>query len=502
MSLRQSIYSTLFPHQASKKQQFQPAADNAASDSAFDETDTFDYASARDMQERTDFDARQQQKGRDSFAALPPLYEMLPAEENAATQPANNQQGFSGVNFDFGSQRESQSAPEVPKFTPPDLSAFYKEKTLSPYEQAQKNLADASAAPVDKKQNPWLNGLFVALQAANKFFNPQNQDEIQFLGEAKKAKNIARAQRDLAPLEVLEQNRLKAEKAKAEALKLEMERRKLGLDIEGVGLANQGKAIDNNTNLYKPLRESLEADGQVTPAEAAYFKAQTGMDIADYDARKMKEETVGGVMYQRPELGNHEYAPVPNAPIDQPKTFVKQKVGNFEGVTTSEKGLENAVGVETGNANRAQSQSQFNTREQNDIEEKKKDREFQSEKEYHSAVMDWSKRTNEATAKLAGAKERLATAEKSKADAKIKFPDNDLSDLDAVVGKAAAEVKEYETAAKEAKPKKIIRGTTAGAKTSSAKVATKTQVAAFAKSKGITFEQAKKQAQADGYTVK
>lgn len=51
-----------------------------------------------------------------------------------------------------------------------------------------------------KKQNPWLQGAFMALQALAHIANPEDQRPIQWLGQAKYQYNLDKIRRQLGPL--------------------------------------------------------------------------------------------------------------------------------------------------------------------------------------------------------------------------------------------------------------------------------------------------------------
>ncbi|HXG85774.1 MAG TPA: hypothetical protein VNI84_17275 [Pyrinomonadaceae bacterium] len=441
MALRQNIYATLFPHipQASAR----PLSDENSSSprAAIGETDG--DASTTGIPE----DDRRYSEAPANYdnpvQLMPPG---LPAAANAESENA--------VPNDLN---------KMLKWTPPeiDAGAFSKPaaKVASPLEEATANYQNALAEK-PKKQNPWLQALFLGLQASNKFFNPNDQSEIQWLGDAKKANKVGRAQRELAPLEALEVRRQKAVKERADIAKAEAEAKKTALETTGVGLSNQGKTIGNQKDMSQTLLDTIKADGQVTPAEAAYFKAQSGFDITDYDARKFKTEWVNGQPMTAPELGAPRFTRNPTLDADVLKTPVESTIGDTNFVSTSPQAMTAQVGVAQANAQRAQGQAQFEVRQATDAA----DKEFNSEKDWRKAEMDWVKETQTAKGKYNGAHRMLKSAQANREE--LKKNNYDTSEVDKQIGQAEKDMEEAAPLMNLPRPKKFIRPPTPVSNTS------------------------------------
>ncbi len=73
---------------------------------------------------------------------------------------------------------------------------------LNPYDEAYKGYVEATQA-AKPKIPAWQNALFLALQGASKIFNPNDQSEIETLGQLKQRKNIEDKYRKFAPLQAL-----------------------------------------------------------------------------------------------------------------------------------------------------------------------------------------------------------------------------------------------------------------------------------------------------------
>lgn len=124
-------------------------------------------------------------------------------------------------------------------------------------------------------------------------------------------------------------------------------------DIANRGLEYQTKTQDMVMKQFKPLLDSINADGQVTPDEAKQWEAATGMAINPYDNRKFKQEERGGTTYATPENGAPDYKPVESLPIKQDQRYREVTVGGDKYVATEEKALDTRRAILNADTQRA-----------------------------------------------------------------------------------------------------------------------------------------------------
>ncbi len=141
-------------------------------------------------------------------------------------------------------------------------------------EQLEGDYADIAAAPADK-QNKWLQGLFLAMQAGQRIADPMNQagaydskQPIQWLGNAKKAGELSQIQSELAPIYAQDQQRAGGLKT---TIDLESELAKIGktkAETQQI-LKGGGKAPERITSegiVYERQQDGSWATAQGIPA--------------------------------------------------------------------------------------------------------------------------------------------------------------------------------------------------------------------------------------------
>lgn len=273
------------------------------------------------------------------------------------------------------------------------------------------------------------------------------------------------------------------------------------LNQQGEILNQQGKEISNARGLndYQherlikhPLWQIALKNDQLTDEQAAKLNQEIGTNLPAADWRTFKEEWINGTLNTRPDKGDPGY--VVNSTVDKktlevPRDFT---VGDQTFQATSPQGLNAAVGVAQANTNR-EVQSAKNEQDRND---KIAENDYKTEKEYTDDVQKWQTAQVQAKAKLSGARARLEAAQTNRTElANGKY---DTSEVDKQIASAKADIAEATVLMGVPKPKKVIRPKNPAAQ----KTASKADVQKYAKSKGISFEEAEKRAEADGYTIK
>ena len=131
-----------------------------------------------------------------STRPLAPLFEVKPVGQGG---------GGGGETVQPGNQPLKNFEPlQAPAAPPPPPT---EQATLSPLEQARARYEAAVSAPV-QKQGRGKQILFQALQAIGNIATGQGNKPIEWLGEAKHRVAVERAQRELAPLQAMEDQRL------------------------------------------------------------------------------------------------------------------------------------------------------------------------------------------------------------------------------------------------------------------------------------------------------
>lgn len=212
MALNKSIFATLFPHLKPELPPISAAFTPKPSPFALSEGVSgdgynlnggdgeeggapLDYAQAAEMQNRINYDA--------AAVAPPVVAPTVAAAAQANPQlaaPTESIQETLNKNYDFDPTRFNASL----------LEKTIKNQNSSPLEQKRKEYEDALSAPV-KKQSPFLQALFLALQGSSKIFG-NDQTPIQFLGNARHNRRVQEAAEQLAPLQALQDKKTSTER--------------------------------------------------------------------------------------------------------------------------------------------------------------------------------------------------------------------------------------------------------------------------------------------------
>lgn len=148
-----------------------------------------------------------------------------------------------------------------------------------------------------EKTNPWLNGLFVALQGIEKMFTP-NDKPIQSLGEVRKAGKLQKANEKVERIEKRQQTRqkeaddaLEREYRQAQLAKIRSDVARQQEDDRQAGM--EWEPIDVNGYVYKKFKrggamEPLVVDGKQVESEGYWTPSPSGTDLIDRKTGKTK----------------------------------------------------------------------------------------------------------------------------------------------------------------------------------------------------------------------
>ncbi len=331
--------------------------------------------------------------------------------------------------------------PRTPTASAFDASGVESKIAKTDLAQAQEDYAAIAKAPA-KKQAAWKQALWMALQGANKYFNPQDRSEVTWLGEAKKNNQMIRAGRRLAPLQAAEQQRIQSQQE-------QMKTAKGVADFQGVMLANEGKVIANATAKGKQDYETLMKKGYITPEEAAeYKKRNNGLEINPFDARTYETRYENGNPYAIPKIGVPTAVLNPTLPVRQREREVPVNIGDSQGVTTSEKGLTMKVNAEKDNLGRAVRVEENNQR----ATERQETRQYNSEKELANDIQSWTQRQTAAKSKLASAEKKLANYQANK----VAGAGYNTDAIDKQIAELEGDIEGAKTALQEPRPKGVV----------------------------------------------
>lgn len=151
------------------------------------------------------------------------------------------------------------------------------ESQPSVLEQKRAQLAEMMAKPAEK-QNPWLQAAFMGLQALGNITSGQNRP-IEWLGNAKKQFQVDQVARDLAPLEAMEQTRIRNEAQEAQTADIrnrpEMLRRQMEQQTNMALLGQVGRSELENQRTRNRL-EVLNRSADIKAGEAEFYTRDDG----------------------------------------------------------------------------------------------------------------------------------------------------------------------------------------------------------------------------------
>lgn len=211
--------------------------------------------------------------------------------------------------------------------------AFKQNPALSDREQAY---ADVEKYSKPEKTNPWLNGLFVALQGIEKIFTPNNKP-IQSLGEVRQAEKLGRAEARIARVEARRKAQQDYEYNKARTATIPIDDENKRLEIESrqtvaaqrakdvaLGQLNRLKHYDPNNVAHKRLAERAGIDPE---------------ELTGWDDRNPYTKTVAGITYVY-DRTDQTFKPS-NIPADESATLTDYKVkmpnGEFQTFKVAQK---------------------------------------------------------------------------------------------------------------------------------------------------------------------
>lgn len=217
---------------------------------------------------------------------------------------------------------------------PKDVTDTFNRPVLSDVDQVY---ADRDSVLNNKeKTNPWLNGLFVALQGIEKMFKP-NERPIQSLGEVRQAEKLGKAEARIARVEARRKAQQDYEYNKARTATIPIDDENKRLEIESrqtvadqrakdvaLGQIIRLKHYDPNNVAHKRLAERAGIDPE---------------ELTGWDDRNPYTKSVAGITYVY-DRTDQTFKPS-NIPADESATLTDYKVkmpsGEFQTFKVAQK---------------------------------------------------------------------------------------------------------------------------------------------------------------------
>ena len=447
-----------------------------------------------------------------STRPLAPLFEVKPVEKGGGGSDvtAGNQPLVTTLEPVQSNQPNQPN--RMPAFEPLQPPATAPVTPMTELERKRARLAEIAAAPVEK-QSAGKQALFMALQAVGNIFSGQGNKPIEWLGNAKKRVALEQAQREIAPLQALEDQRLQDEAKQAQIQSVKdrplIARQQIQARLEQEMLRQKGRM------------EALNRQADIRSGEAKIVTDKDGLLWKRY----LKPDSSGKLKPDEPVI-NPSTGEQDFAPGEQMVDWPDPQTGQTVKVKAKQVLMPDAT-IAQGNANREQTAATTNANNEIRVATENASNWLR----YNGQLLDLASKTAQASgavienqAELEGINRstqsamqqlgelanrdtsQMTSAEIEKTNGRIQELTDQINANNIKFSTALGKTKAGQDALTQigktniSAPQKIVAPKIQAVKVGG-KTATRATVEAFAKKKGISYEEAKRQAEADGYTV-